>query len=1523
MNARRGSPPPPDPLRRFGRITREWFEGTFAAPTTAQAQAWDAIADGKNTLVIAPTGSGKTLAAFLWALDSLASLAGSADAPAGTRVLYVSPLKALAVDVERNLRTPLAGLTRVAARHGVPPPAISVGVRSGDTPPAQRRQLIARPPDVLITTPESLFLMLTSAARETLAGVATVIVDEIHAIAAGKRGAHLALSLERLDELRGGRPAQRIGLSATVRPPEELARFLSGRQPTTIVAPASSKTVELSVQVPVPDMANLENNSIWPAVEARLVDLIESHNSTIVFANSRRLAERLTARLNEIHAERCGQTLTTDANPGVPGGAPAHVMGSGQTYGADPVLARAHHGSVSKEQRALVEDDLKRGLLKAVVATSSLELGIDMGAVDLVIQVEAPPSVASGLQRIGRAGHQVGEISRGVLFPKHRTDLIGCAVTVQRMLAGQIETMRVPANPLDILAQHTVAAAALEPLDADRWFDTVRRAAPFATLPRSVYEATLDLLAGKYPSTDFAELRPRLVYDRDAGTLTARPGAQRLAVTSGGAIPDRGMFTVYLATDPEKPSRVGELDEEMVYESRPGDVISLGATSWRITEITHDRVLVIPAPGQPARLPFWRGDDAGRPAELGAALGAFTGELAALGRDAFDKRCAELGFDGNATDNLWGLLDEQRTAAGVVPTDTTLLVERFRDELGDWRVILHSPYGLRVHGPLALAVGRRLRERYGIDEKPTASDDGIVVRLPDTLEETPPGAELFVFDADEIDPVVTAEVSGSALFASRFRECAARALLLPRRHPGKRSPLWQQRQRAAQLLEVARKYPDFPVVLETVRECLQDVYDVPALTQLMTGIAQRRVRVLETETARPSPFAASLLFGYVGAFMYEGDSPLAERRAAALSLDSTLLAELLGRVELRELLDPDVIAATGRQLQHLSADRAARDAEAVADLLRLLGPLTEDEVAARANVAAGADVGGWLEGLRAARRALTVSFAGRTWWVAIEDIGRLRDGVGAPVPLGVPATFTEEVADPLGELLGRYARTRAPFTTAEAAARFGLGLRVTADVLGRLAADGRLVRGDFVAGAGVPGAGGEQWCDAEVLRILRRRSLAALRAQVEPVSTAAYGRFLPAWHHVQGPGAGPDALVSAIDQLAGVRIPASALEPLVLAPRVRDYSPAMLDELLATGEVTWSGAGSISGSDGWIALHHSDSAPLTLAPPAEIDLTDVHRAILDTLAGGGAYFFRQLQLDGTGTAELKTALWELIWAGLVAGDTFAPVRALLGGAGARKRARPSQPAHRANRPPRLSRYSVAHAAHRAVDPTVAGRWSALPAPEPDSTLRAHHQAELLLNRHGVLTRGAVTAESLPGGFATLYKVLRTFEDAGRCQRGYFVESLGGAQFAIASTVDRLRSFSDGVDPQRPEYRALVLAAADPANPYGAALPWPATAAEGARPGRKAGALVVLVDGEPAWFLERGGRSLLTFTDDPAAQHAAAVALADTVAAGRVASILVERVDGCSALGPDGPSPGALAALVEAGFARTPRGLRLR
>ncbi|AWG49916.1 ATP-dependent helicase [Mycobacteroides abscessus subsp. abscessus] len=1512
----------PGPLARFSAPTREWFTESFPTPTRAQSGAWQSIANGDNTLVIAPTGSGKTLAAFLWAIDTLvqekeAEAAAESRRLRGSRVLYVSPLKALAVDVERNLRAPLAGIARTATRMGLPEPAITIGVRSGDTPAQRRRTLISSPPDILITTPESLYLMLTSAARETLDTVRTVIVDEVHAVAGTKRGAHLALSLERLDE-RLSQPAQRIGLSATVKPAAEVARFLSGRAPATVVAPASPKTFDLSVVVPVSDMSAPESfpepeaspdsprggaTSLWPHVEQRIVDLIEAHRSSIVFANSRRLAERLTARFNEIHAERLGLDLTPMPNPDVPGGPPAHIMGSGQTYGAAPLLARAHHGSVSKEQRADIEDDLKTGRLKCVVATSSLELGIDMGAVDLVVQVEAPPSVASGLQRIGRAGHQVGEVSRGVLFPKHRTDLLGCAVTVRRMLDGDIETLQVPANPLDILAQHTVAACALEPMDVEKWFDVVRRSAPFTSLPRSAFDAVLDLLSGKYPSTDFAELRPRVVYDRDEGTLTGRPGAQRLAVTSGGAIPDRGLFTVYMyaGAEGEKPSRVGELDEEMVYESRPGDVISLGATSWRITEITHERVVVVPAFGQPGRLPFWRGDSVGRPAELGIALGQLTGELASARDAEFDKRCAAMGFDDFATGNLRTLLTDQLRSTGAVPTDTTLIVERFRDELGDWRVVLHCPYGLRVNGPLALAISDRLQQRYGVSESPTATDDGIVVRLPDT-DDSPPGADLFVFDAAEIESIVTREVGGSALFAARFRECAARALLLPRRTPGRRSPLWQQRQRAAQLLDVARKHSDFPMVLEALRECLQDVYDISTLVRLMSGIEQRRIRIVEVQTDTPSPFAAAQLFSYIGGFMYDEDRPLAERRAAALSLDTNLLAELMGRVELRELLDPAVIDATERQLQHLAEERKARDAEALADLFRLLGPLTAEEIAQRCAGPGAA----WLDELVSARRVVGTSYGQRSWWAAVEDVARLRDALGVPVPPGVPAAFTDAATDPLAELLSRYARTHGPFTTGEAAQRFGLGVRVAADTLSAMAARGQLVRGEFTSDA----TDSEQWCDAEVLRILRRRSLAALRAQVEPVSTSAFARFLPDWQYLDSNLRGIDGVATVIEQLAGVPIPASAWEPLILARRIRDYSPQMLDELLASGEAVWSGQGSISAQDGWIALHPSGVAPATLAAAETVILDDAHRAILDCLTAGGGYFFRQFGSDAT-----RAALWDLVWAGQVTGDTFAPVRALLG------TSTTSRTAHRNRRAPRLRAYTPITTA-APVDPAVAGRWSMLPERLTGGTERSHIQAELLLGRYGVVTKGSVVAESVAGGFAWLYKVLSTFEDNGRCRRGYFVESLGGAQFASPATVDRLREYLDAVDDARKPYRATVLAATDPANPYGAALVWPrATSESGHRPGRKAGALAVLVDGDLALYIERGGKSLLSFVIDPTVLHAAALGTMELVRDGGLDGLVIERIDGRSVF--DIGDSAVVAALMEAGFARTPRGLRIR
>ncbi|MCD4535588.1 ATP-dependent helicase [Nocardioides sp. cx-169] len=1504
-----------DALARFSEPTRTWFGAAFAEPTPAQAGAWAAIGAGRHALVVAPTGSGKTLSAFLWSIDRLLTEPPPADKARRCRVLYVSPLKALAVDVERNLRAPLTGIRHTADRLGVPAPELRVGVRSGDTSAADRRKLTTSPPDIMITTPESLFLMLTSQARESLRGVETVIVDEVHAVAGTKRGAHLALSLERLDELLD-KPAQRIGLSATVRPLEEVARFLGGTAPVEIVAPPAHKLWDLKVVVPVEDMTAPDdfhedsdeprNTSIWPHVEESVVDLIEAHRSTIVFANSRRLAERLTARLNEIATARAHP----DAEAGAPGRPPAEIMaqsGVSQLAPRPPeagetVIAKAHHGSVSKEQRALIEDDLKRGRLPAVVATSSLELGIDMGAVDLVVQIESPPSVASALQRVGRAGHQVGETSRGVLFPKHRGDLAQTAVAVERMRTGGIESLRVPANPLDVLAQQVVAATALDAWDVDELFAVVRRTASFSSLPRSAYEATLDLLSGRYPSDEFAELRPRIVWDRVTGSLTGRPGAQRLAVTSGGTIPDRGLFGVFLVGGEGPGRRVGELDEEMVYESRVGDIFALGATSWRIEDITHDRVLVTPAPGVPGRLPFWKGDGLGRPAELGAAIGAFTRELGALPRPQAVDRAQEGGLDAWAAGNLVSYLHDQLEATNVLPSDTSLVVERFRDELGDWRLVVHSPFGKPVHAPWALAINARLRERHGVDGQAMASDDGIVIRIPDTDAE-PPTGELIVFGSDEIEDLVTQEVGGSALFAARFRECAARALLLPRRDPGRRSPLWQQRQRSAALLEVAARYPSFPIVLEAVRECLQDVYDLPALLALMRSVERREVHVVDVATTSPSPYAATLLFGYVAQFVYEGDSPIAERRAAALSLDQGLLAELLGRAELRELLDPDVLAEVEAELQRLAPDRRARDAEGVVDLLRMLGPLSAAQVAAR--TVDDADVTGWLGALADARRVVAVRIGGEERWTVVEDVARLRDGLGTPVPPGTPDAFTEPVEDPLGDLLSRFARTHGPFTTEQVAERFGLGAAVVRHTLQRLAAQGRVLEGEFR-----PSGSGSEWCEAEVLRKLRRRSLARLRKEVEPVEPEALARFLGAWQHVAGAAGrglrGIDGVLAAVDQLAGAPVPASALEPLVLGARVRDYAPSYLDELTASGEVLWAGHGSLPGADGWVSLHLADSAPLTLPEPAPLEYAALHEAVLEALAPGGAWFFRQLSdaVRSVSDATLSAALWELVWAGRISNDTLVPLRALT---------RAGTPSHRSRRPPpRAGRPA------RTGPPETAGRWALLPAVDTDPTRRAHATAERLLDRHGVVIRGAVMSERVPGGFAAVYKVLSAFEDSGRCRRGYFVSGLGAAQFGTAGAIDRLRTFSERPSDAKPT--AVALAATDPANPYGAALGWP-EGEGGHRPGRKAGAIVVMVDGALVLYVERGGKTLLTWSDDVDLLTPAAASLAEAVARGSLGRLTVEKADGAALLG--GGSTPLRAALDAAGFVATPRGLRLR
>jgi len=1476
-------------LEQFSPAVRAWFETSFPEPTPPQAEGWPTIATGAHTLILAPTGSGKTLSAFLWAIDRLTSTPPPDERTHRTRVIYLSPLRALAVDVEKNLRAPIQGIRLAAERIGVPYHEPTVGIRTGDTPSDERRRLQRNPPDILITTPESLYLMLTSQARETLPGVEAVIVDEIHAVAKTKRGSHLSVTMERLVEVtdREGGP-QRIGLSATQRPLEEIAAFLGGRdddgawRPVQIVDAGVRKELDIEVIVPVEDMGDLGKviedpisgpaslgpvrRSIWPSMHPRLLDLVQEHRSTLIFVNARRLAERLATRLNELAHD---EEDTGDGHFGV-----GHV-----TYAPDgtsdvPELVKAHHGSISRERRLQIEDELKSGRLKGLVATSSLELGIDMGAVDLVVQVESPGSVSSGLQRIGRAGHQVGEASRGKLFPKHRSDLVEAAVVVKRMHDGLIEHTRYPRNPLDVLCQQIVAMCALDEWSVDDLARVLRRSASFATLSDDVLYACLDLLAGRYPSEEFSELRPRVVWDRTAGSgagvVRGRAGAQRLAVTNPGTIPDRGLFGVFLPDG----TRVGELDEEMVYESRAGETFLLGASTWRIEDITFDRVVVTPAPGMPGKMPFWHGEGPGRPLELGRGIGAFVRELRDRRStpDPLKTLREEHGLDELAALNLVSYLDEQAEATGVVPDDRTIVVERFRDEIGDWRICVLSPFGAQVHAPWAMALQHTLGERWGTDVELLWSDDGIVIRLPEAIDELP--VDDLAIPPEEIRGVVLGVLPNTAMFASRFRECAGRALLLPRRRPDRRQPLWQQRQRAADLLKVAARYPTFPILLEATRECVNDVFDLPALEEVLRDIRSRKVRVVPVQTDQASPMAQSLLFGWIAVYMYEGDAPLAERRAAALALDRDLLRELLGSEELRELLDADVLADLELELQRLVEGRRARDADEVHDLLRVLGPLTLEEIDLRTD----GDAAALVEELSSARRAYVAGVAGEDRWAATDDASRLRDALGVAVPMGLPTAFTDPVDDPLADLVARFARTHAPFTTGTVAARYGVASGRVLPALERLEADGRVLRGEFR-----PDGHEREWTDPDVLRTLRRRSLAALRKEVEPVEADALGRFLPAWQQVGSDRRGIDALVDVVAQLQGAPIPASVLEADVLAARLRSYEPAQLDELCAAGEVVWVGAGSLGATDGRARLLFRDQARLLVPGLEPAPDGEAHVAILDHLRQRGASFWNDLvaacQAVGVpwDEATVLAALWDLVWAGYVTNDSLGPLRALLGSQVRRSSGRRGA---RRPRPGRLTRLGPAAAA---------GRWSLvepLLLPRPTPTEAAHAKARQLLERYGVLTREAALGEGSEGGFAGVYPVLKALEERGEIRRGYFVAGLGAAQFALGGAVDRLRAAREDTASE-----GVVLAATDPAQPYGAALPWPDSAG---RPARQAGAHVVLVGGELVAYLERGGHSLSTFA--ATAENPEWATLPQSlVDRGRYRSLEIRKVDGAPVL----------------------------
>jgi ATP-dependent Lhr-like helicase len=1475
------------PLAPFHPLVREWFERAFAEPTASQRKGWPPIAAGESTLILAPTGSGKTLTAFLWALNGIFEdkLAGREPA----RLLYLSPLKALNYDVERNLRGPLAGIAAGAARQGIEAPEISVAVRTGDTPQRERQRMLRSHPDILITTPESLYLLLTSRGTEMLAGIRAVIIDEIHAVAGTKRGAHMALSLERLERLvaDGGGALQRIGLSATQRPLSEIARFLGGQdaegtpRPVSIVDAGSAKRLDIEVVVAVDDMRELggaepapddslavtgtesRRRSIWPAMYPELLALVRAHRSTLIFVNNRRLAERLALRLNELAGEE---------------------------------VARAHHGSLAREQRTLIEEQLKAGALPALVATSSLELGIDMGAVDLVIQVESPRSVARGMQRIGRAGHQVGAPSRGRIFPKYRGDLLECAAVVERMHRGAIEHTRVPRLPLDVLAQQLVAICSEGSWSVDELEGIARGSYPFAELSREQLEGVLDMLAGRYPSDEFAELRPRIVWDRTTDMVRGRDGSRALAVQNAGTIPDRGLYAVVLPDG----ARVGELDEEMVYEARSGQAFMLGASTWRIEEITRDRVIVTPAPGAPGAVPFWKGEGVGRPYELGEAVGRLARELVAAGPERSAARLrAESSFDERAARNLVDYLDDQARATGTVPSDRAIVVERFRDEIGDWRLCVLTPFGARVHAPWALALGARIRAQTGQEAHTIWGDDGIALHLPDA--DAAPSADVALIHPDELQELVLAELGGTALFGARFRENAARALLIPRRRPGVRTPLWQQRLKASSLLQVARRFGSFPVILETYRECLDDWFDLPALRGVLGRIESRELAVVEVETATASPFAGSLLFEYVASYMYDDDTPVAERRAQALSLNRDLLRELLGQEELRDLIDAGALEALEADLQGLSERARARSADGLHDLLRRVGDLSRAEIALR--TADPDRAGGWIEDLIAERRACRLRVGGEERVIAAEDAGRYRDGLGAMPPSGVPEAFLEAVPHALRDLVVRYARTNGPFHTSDLAHRYALPAGALEPLLAALEGEGALVLGELR-----PGGSGREWCEVDVVRRLRRASLAALRREIEPADPTALGLFLPDWQRIDRPGGrrGVEALRDALAALQGLALPAAQWESEVFPRRVADYGPAALDELAARGEIVWVGAGAGGVGGGRVALFFRDDAALLGPPPADPGPEgEVADALRVALISGASFWEDLLGAAQAPREEVFTVLWALVWAGEVTNDLWLPLRA-------------------PRRLPQLQRPgATAHGrrlgARRAAPSAVAGRWSLagrLFAAQIDASERRRATAELLTQRHGVLTRSATLAEGVPGGYSAVYAALGELETLGTLRRGYFIEGLGGAQFAMPGAVERLRDLRDAPADGAP--RVLVLGAADPAQPYGAAAPWPSR--DGARsPSRVYGAQVVLVGGAPVLYLERGGRSLLTFAQaDDRATSLAVGALADWIRAGRGRKAAIERVDGAPVFGT------ALEGLLtDAGFRTDLRGLVLR
>lgn len=1374
-------------LEDFAQATQSWFRKSFANPSPVQIAGWPHLRAGKHALLLAPTGSGKTLAAFLSCIDSL--LHRPKPERPGFRVLYISPLKSLAYDIDKNLRVPLNGITELSP---TPLSEISVDIRTGDTSASMRQKQARNPGDILITTPESLYLLLGSKAREGLRTIETVIIDEIHAVSGTKRGVHLFLSLERLDIL-CNREVQRIGLSATQRPLDRIANLLGGDRKVEIVDCQSPPLLDLQIEMPpevLPDedaapqpVDAKPNKGMWPAILPRLLQSIQSHTTTLVFCNSRRLAERIAQELNDLAGED---------------------------------ICKAHHGSVARSLRVSTEEALKRGQLRSLVATSSMELGIDVSSIDLVVQIGSPSSVSQGLQRVGRAGHSLGIRSQGLIIPKFRGDLLEATAIAQGMRLGHIEECTVPENCLDVLAQQIVAMVSAEDRNVAQLLATIRRAYSFRNLSIEAYYAVLDMLSGRYTESEMPQLRPRITWDRQEDRLMARKGSKMISLINGGTIPDRGLYAVHLG---QGGPRIGELDEEMVYEARAGECFLLGASTWRILEITRDQVIVSPAPGESGKMPFWRGEGPGRPASLGQKLGAIARELSALDdHECKTRLIEEYLLSPDAADHLHAYLRTQQQASGVIPSDQCIVVERFCDEVGDWRVCILSPFGSRVHAPWSMAISAKLSE-HGIENPQMHwTDDGIALHLPDTGREL--DLSLLLPSCEELQELIVSALAGSALFATRFRENAARALLLPKQRPGKRTPLWLQRLKSQQLLDATKSIPGFPIGMETYRECMLDVFDLPALENLLKQIHDTSIAIHSVETTSPSPFARGLVYSFVAAYLYEGDAPSAERKAAVLNLDRALLRDLLGSEDLREFIELEVVELVDEELQFLSEDRLVRNADELHDMLRSLGNLSEHAITERSSN----DPQPWLASLASSGRACLLQLSGPLW-VATENAAAYRDALGVTLPEGIPVSLLETVPDAIYDICLRYAARRKPFTETELAQEFGLELPKAREILSELENRGRILRGNFT-----PGKTCEEWCNGDVLRRIRKRSLARLRAQIAPVSGAQYTNFLCEHHGINAPGQGLPALRTAIDMLAAQPLPWSEIESRILPSRISNYHPSMLDALCASGEVLWVGAGSLGKSDGKVrlVLRHKAHALLPACEELGPDAPALATSIDQELQSRGASFLAALALNSDlgDSEEIESALGYLLWNGRITNDTVAYLRGL--------KTRPRRES--AKRKVRMQR--------------IAGRWSS----SVELALEEKSAADILLRSQALLDCFAVVSRELGpcigGNYSSLASVYRLMEDQGKLRRGLFVDGLEGVQYCRAGVVDSLRT--------PPAQVGQVLAACDPASPWGNTLGWPAHLGSVSR---RAGSTLYLWQGHPICYVESGRTKLVTFGRD--------------------------------------------------------------